>query len=76
MIRRYTQPIRERVQRIMLSPLRPEPVAEPQELRLVDRRQDRRHCRLDNFVLQRGDTTGILHLKQFALGMIDEDGLS
>src|SRR5271165_2223393 len=49
------QPIRERVQRIVLSTLRPEPVAEPQELRLVDRRQDRRHRRLDNLVLQRGN---------------------
>ena len=47
------QPVRERVQRIVLSALRPEPVAEPQELRLVDRRQDRRHRRLDNLVLQR-----------------------
>ena len=70
------QPVRERVQRIVLSTLRPEPVTEPQEFRLVDRRQDRRHRRLNNLVLQRGDTTGILHLKQFALGMIDEDGLS
>src|SRR5208283_2621916 len=35
---------------------RPEPVAEPQELRLVDRRQARRHRRLDNFVLQRSNT--------------------
>ena len=49
------QPIRERVQRIVLSTLRPEPVTEPQELRLVDRRQDRRHGRLDNLVLQRGN---------------------
>ena len=49
------QPIRERVQRIVLSTLRPEPVTEPQELRLVDRRQDRRHRRLDNLVLQRGN---------------------
>src|ERR1700693_3906793 len=46
------QPVRERVQRIVLSTLRPEPVTEAQEFRLVDRRQDRRH-RLDNLVLQR-----------------------
>ena len=39
----------------MLSTLRPEPVTEPQEFRLVDRRQDRRHRRLDNLVLQRGN---------------------
>jgi len=31
---------------------------------------------LDNLVFQRDDTTGILHLMQFALGMIDEDGLN
>jgi site-specific DNA recombinase len=49
------QPVRERVQRIVLSTLRPEPVTEPQEFRLVDRRQDRRHGRLDNLVLQRGN---------------------
>ena len=49
------QPVRERVQRIVLSTLRPEPVTEPQEFRLVDRRQDRRHRRLDNLVLQRGN---------------------
>src|SRR3984957_15346248 len=55
LIRRFPQPIRERVQRIVLSTLRPEPVTEPQELRLVDRRQDRRHRRLDNLVLQRGN---------------------
>jgi tetratricopeptide (TPR) repeat protein len=46
------QPVRQRIQRIVLSTLRPEAVAEPQELRLVDRRQDRRHRRLDNLVLK------------------------
>jgi len=47
--------IRERIQRIMLATPRPEPVAEPQELRLVDRREDRHHRCLDNLVLDGGD---------------------
>jgi hypothetical protein len=44
------QPVRERVQRIVLSTLRPEPVAEPQEFRLVDRRQDRPQARRSSSV--------------------------
>ena len=39
----------------MLVALRSEHAAEAQELRLVDRRQDRHHRRLDNFVLDGGD---------------------
>jgi hypothetical protein len=34
---------------------RPEPVAETPELRLVDRRQDYDHCRLDDLILNRGN---------------------
>jgi len=39
----------------VLIALRSEPVAEPQEFRLVDRRQDCHHRRLDDLVLQCGD---------------------
>src|SRR4051794_22154698 len=39
----------------MLATPRPEPVAEPQELRLVDRREDRHHRGLDDLVLDGGD---------------------
>ena len=67
------QPIGERVQRVMLSASGPEPVAEPQELRLVDWRQERHHCRLDDLVLQCGDMAGIRHLMQFAFGMAEGD---
>src|ERR1700721_3775954 len=48
-------PERERIQRLMLVALRSEPVAEAQELRLVDRRQDCRHRSLDDFVLYGSD---------------------
>jgi len=50
-----TDPERERIQRLMLTALRSEPVAEPQELRLVDRRQDRNHRRLDDLIFQCSD---------------------
>src|SRR4029077_17387364 len=46
-------PERERIQRLVLIALRSEPVAEPQELRLIDRRQDCHH--LDDLVLQGSD---------------------
>src|SRR4029077_927682 len=48
-------PERERIQRLVLIALRSEPVAEPQELRLIDRRQDCHHRRLDDLVLQGSD---------------------
>src|SRR5437667_12525139 len=48
-------PVRERVQRIVLAPPRTEPVAEAQELRFVDWREDHDHRRLDDLVLDRGD---------------------
>ena len=48
-------PERQCIQRLMLIALRSEPVAEPQELRLVDRRQDRHHCCLDDLIFQSGD---------------------
>src|ERR1700751_1771597 len=48
-------PERERIQRLVLIALRSEPVAEAQELRLIDRRQDYHHRRLDDLVLQGGD---------------------
>ena len=47
-----TDPERECIQRLVLTTLRSEPVAEPQELRLVDRRQDRNHRRLDDLIFQ------------------------
>jgi hypothetical protein len=40
---------------LMLVALRPEPVAEAQELRLIDRRQDCHHRCLDDLVLYCGD---------------------
>ena len=52
----------------MLASPRTEPVAEAQELRLVDRRQDRDHSALDNFVLQSGDAERPLP----AIGLRDE----
>ena len=45
----------ERVQRVVLATPGPEPVAEAEELRLVDRRQDGHHRGLDDLVLQRRD---------------------
>jgi hypothetical protein len=48
-------PNRERIQRVVLAAPRSKPIAEAQELRLVDRRQNHDHRRLDNFVLDRGD---------------------
>ena len=46
---------RECIQRLMLAALRSETVAEAQELRLIDRRQDCHHRSLDDFVLHGGD---------------------
>ena len=43
---------RECIQRVVLAASGPEPIAEPQELRLIDRRQDRHQCGLDDLVLQ------------------------
>jgi site-specific DNA recombinase len=48
-------PERERIQRLMLVALRSETVAEAQELRLIDRRQNCHHRRLDNLVLHGRD---------------------
>src|ERR1700730_15167099 len=48
-------PERERIQRLMLVTLRSETVAEAQELRLIDRRQDCHHRCLDNLVLYGSD---------------------
>ena len=48
-------PERERIQRLMLVALRSEPVAEAQELRLIDRRQNCRHRSLDDLVLYGSD---------------------
>ena len=44
-------PERERIQRLMLAALRSETVAEFQELRFIDRRQDCHHRGLDDLVL-------------------------
>src|SRR6202035_243768 len=48
-------PERERIQRLMLVTLRSETVAEAQELRLIDRRQDCHYRSLDNLVLYGSD---------------------
>src|SRR6267154_5540600 len=48
-------PERERIQRLMLVALRSETVAEAQELRLIDRRQNCHHRSLDNLVLYGSD---------------------
>src|SRR5271166_5879764 len=48
-------PERERIQRLMLVALRSEPIAEAQELRLIDRRQNCRHRSLDDLVLYGSD---------------------
>src|SRR5215467_7473414 len=50
-----TDPERKCIQRLMLAALRSEPIAEPQELRLVDWRQDRNHRRLDDLIFQCSD---------------------
>jgi putative ABC transport system substrate-binding protein len=50
-----TNPERECIQRLVLIALRSEPVAESQELRLVNRRQDRNHRRLDDLIFQCSD---------------------
>ena len=46
---------RERVQRIVLSPSRPEAIGEAEEVRLVDGIENLHHRTLDDLVLQRGD---------------------
>ncbi len=48
-------PERERIQRLMLVTLRSETVADAQELRLIDRRQNCHHRSLDNLVLYGSD---------------------
>src|SRR5258708_68876 len=48
-------PERERIPRLMLVTLRSETVAEAQELRLIDRRQNCQHRSLDNLVLYGSD---------------------
>ena len=53
------------VKRIVRPAPRSEPVAEPEKLRLVNRRQDYIHYRLlDDLVLQGSDAGFILHLLQ------------
>ena len=48
-------PVCEGIQRIVLAASRTEPIAETQELRHVNRRKDSHHCRLEDFVLNRGN---------------------
>src|ERR1700704_4911063 len=48
-------PKRERIQRLMLAAFRSETVAEAQEFRLIDRRQNCHHRSLDNLVLHGRD---------------------
>jgi hypothetical protein len=47
--------VSERIQRIVLAAPGSEPIAEPQKLRLVDRREDRNHRGLDDLVFQGRD---------------------
>ena len=46
---------RERVQRVVLSPARPEPVGEAEEVRFVDSTENLHHRALDDLIFQRGD---------------------
>jgi site-specific DNA recombinase len=48
-------PVRERVQRIVLATPGTEPIAETQKLRLIDRRQNHDHRSLDDLVFHRCD---------------------
>ena len=63
-------------QRVVLAAFGPEPVRESKKVFFVDRVQHRGSRSLDNFVFEGGDTPGIMHLMQLALGMMDEDGLN
>ena len=45
----------ERIQRVMRGAPRPEPVREPEKVRLMDRIQYLHHRPLEEFVLKRGD---------------------
>src|ERR1700677_4618622 len=56
---------RKCVQRIVLSPSRPEPVGEAEEVRLVDRIENLYHRALDNLVFQRRDTERALPSVRF-----------
>ena len=51
----------------------PESIRDAEEVSLVDRVQQRDHRPLDDLDLQRADAPGIMHLMQFALGMMGED---
>ena len=70
-------PDRERVKRIVRPPPGPEPVAEPQELRLIYRRQDGlRHGLLNNLVLYGRDAERSCS-RHPALGMLTRrDGVA
>jgi hypothetical protein len=48
-------PVGERIQRIVLAAPGTEPIAEPQELRCIDRGENGHHRHLDDLVLQGGD---------------------
>jgi hypothetical protein len=52
---RANDPGRQGIQRIMLAPLRSEPMREPEEVFLVDRVQHRDRCPLDDLVFQSRD---------------------
>ena len=54
-------PVRERVQGIVLSAPGSEPVTKSQELRLVDRREDRNHRCLDDFIFHGSHSYFELH---------------
>src|ERR1700676_2456929 len=45
----------ESIQRLVLVAPGPEPIAEPQKLRLIDRRENGHHRPLDDLVLKGGD---------------------
>jgi hypothetical protein len=60
----------------VLAALRPEAIAEPEELFLVNAVQHRDGRSLDDLVFERRDVACIMHLMQVGLGIMEEDGLS
>ena len=66
----------QRIQRIVLTSLGSESVAECEEIFLVDGVQHSRGRSLDDLVLECRDAPRIMHLMQLAFGMTGEDGPS
>jgi hypothetical protein len=65
----------ERIQRIVLPAPGSEPVAEPQELRLVDRREDCDHRCLDDFIFQGSNAERPLFAIRLGYVFANADGL-